>query len=73
LNINKFNWAWLTVQTRGFGDDFLPFNLCLMPMLDMLNHSSDKSLIRFKLEQSENTSEKITKANFAEKWKLNDD
>lgn len=44
-----------------------------MPMLDMLNHSSDKSLIRFKLEQSENTSEKITKANFAEKWKLNDD
>lgn len=41
-----------------------------MPMLDMLNHSNDKSLIQFKLSQSEG--EKITKSNFGEKWKLND-
>ena len=70
LNIQLFHWAWLTVQTRGFGDDFLPFELCLMPMMDMLNHSNDKSLIQFKLQQSEG--EKIKKSNFGEKWKLND-
>lgn len=42
-----FEWAWLTVQTRGFGDDFLPHQLCLMPMLDMLNHSHHSPKISF--------------------------
>ena len=49
-----FEWAWLTVQTRAFGDDFLPFDLCLMPMMDMLNHSNEKrKFIKFQLQPRE--------------------
>ena len=59
-----FEWAWLTVQTRAFGDDFLPFDLCLMPMMDMLNHSNEKRrYIKFQLNPS-----KV----LAQNWDLND-
>ena len=43
-----------------------------MPMMDMLNHSNDRKLIQFKLQQSE-SEEKLNKANFEQKWKLGDE
>ena len=42
-----FEWASMNCATRCFGHPHVPNEIAMVPLLDLVNHSQDQSVLRF--------------------------
>ena len=45
--LDLFEWAWMNVATRCFGHAQLPNEIAMCPLLDLLNHQSEQTKLKF--------------------------